>query len=260
MRSRYACRLDWLRGIYNRVLLRLPRLPLPGRRALRQVRLKGIPEPFYVRMGTTDWYVFEEMFIDEVYAPALLRGRAGGVRNVVDLGANCGLSVRLWQMAYPSSHIIAVEPDAENLEICRRNASDRNGGRLNLLQACAVGRPRAVSIDRSGGEWEFRMREAEASGEFVEGLTLPSMLERCGMSGTVDLLKSNIEGAEAEVFSDCGAWIGRVRNLVVEVHPPYTREHLTEDLRRAGWSFEIYHSIQGQGGHELLFIQQADGR
>ncbi len=71
-------------------------------------------------------------------------------------------------------------------------------------------------------------------------------------------LNIKIESAEAEVFSDCGAWIGRVRNLVIEVHPPYTRQHLTEDLRRACWSFEIYHSMQGQGGRELLFIQQAD--
>lgn len=258
MRPHYAHKLDWLRSIYNRVLLHLPRLPLPGRNDLRKVRLTRIPEPFYVRMNTTDWYVLEEIFIDEVYAPAI-SNEFQGVRNVIDLGANTGFSVRLWQMAYPSARIIAVEPDAANLKMCRQNAFKRGGhSQLHLLQACVVGRSRAVAIDRSRGAWEFRLREADTSSEVVEGLTLAGVLERCEMSGTVDLLKCDIEGAEAEVFADCAAWINRVRNLVIEIHTPYTRESFTEDLLRAGWSFEIYHSMQCQGASELLFLQQTD--
>jgi FkbM family methyltransferase len=256
LRSHYARRLDWLYSIYHRVLLHFPRLPLPGRHGLRQVRLKRILEPFYVRMNTTDWYVLEEIFIDEVYRPAVRSG-IPDVRNVVDLGANTGFSVRLWQIAYPSARIIAVEPDAANLQMCRQNAFDENADdQLRLIQACVVGQPRAVSMNRTGGAWEFRIQEADSSDELIEALTLPGLLERCEMSGTVDLLKCDIEGAEAEVFSDCGAWINRVRNLVIEVHQPYTRQHLMADLRRAGWLFEIYHSMLCDNNSELLFLQQ----
>lgn len=136
LRSHYAHKQDWLRSIYNRVLLHFPSLPLPGRNLLRQVRLKRIREPFYVRMNTTDWYVLEEIFIDRVYAPAI-SNEIQDVRYVIDLGANTGFSVRLWQMAYPLAGIIAVEPDASNLKMCRQNAF-AGRGQLHLLQACVV--------------------------------------------------------------------------------------------------------------------------
>jgi FkbM family methyltransferase len=256
-RSHYTYKSDWLYSIYHRALLHFPRLPLSGRQKLRQVWLNGIPEPFYIRMGTTDWYVLEEIFIDEVYEPVIRRA-IHDVRTVVDLGANTGFSVRLWQQAYPSACIIAVEPDSANLQMCRRNAFAGTGqtDQLCFVQACVGGRARMVSLDRNGGAWRFRVQEAAPSDETLEALTLPEILERCQVNEAVDLLKCDIEGAEAEVFSNCAEWINRVRNLVIEVHSPYTKLHLIADLQRAGWLFEIYHCMACADDSELLFLKQ----
>ena len=47
---------------------------------------------------------------------------------------------------------------------------------------------------------------------------MPSILREFNIS-TVDILKVDIEGAEAQVFGPgCEEWLGRVRSLVVEVH------------------------------------------
>ena len=76
------------------------------------------------------------------------------------------------------------------------------------------------------------------------------------MEGTIDLLKCDIEGSEAELFADCQAWINRVRNLVVELHQPYSAGQFCEDIRRGGGVFEIYHRAPVNGESEVVFLQQ----
>jgi len=259
LKNRYAHFRDWLLSLYHRALMRFPRIPLPGRERVRRVHLEGVAEPFYVRLGTTDWYVFEEIFFDAVYEPLIRRAGGGEVRQVIDLGANTGFTTRLWQMKFPGATILAVEPDAANLEMCRLNLLD-NGlrNRPQLVRACVSGVPRQVALDRSGGSWRFTMHEAEGSEEeLIEARTLHQIMLDCGIEGTIDLIKCNIEGAEAEVFSHCAEWIGRVRRMAVQVHHPYTDTGLLEDLERAGARMRLYHSMDCEAGSKLLFLEQS---
>ena len=251
-RHRYAHRRDWLLSLYQRVLLRYPRLPGHGR--VRWVRLSGMRVPFAVRFGTSDWYVLEDIFLTGEYGPLEQRSLQA-VHLVLDLGANAGYSVRLWQQLYPHAAIIAVEPDAANLRMCRRNALRGKGyGSLHFVQACVAGRSRSVALNRAGGEWEYRLQEWDGSGEAIQGLTLPQLLAQEG-EATIDLLKCDIEGAEAEVFADCHAWIRRVRHLVVELHAPYQAGQLLADLERNGGQFQVYEH-QARAETEVLFLEQ----
>jgi hypothetical protein len=121
-----------------------------------------------------------------------------------------------------------------------------------------AGVERRVGLDRTRGSWRFSMREAgEEEEEMVEARTLSQIMDECGMAGTIDLIKCNIEGAEEELFAHCAEWIGRVRRMGVQVHHPYTTERLLEDLRRAGSNFHLYHSMDCEAGSKLLFLEQA---
>lgn len=256
LRNRYAHFRDWLLGLYHRALMRSPGLPLPGRERVRRVHLKGVAEPFYVRLGTPDWYVFEEVFFDVVYDP-LIQQAGSEVRQIIDLGANAGFTTRLWQMKFPEAAIIAVEPDAANLEMCGLNLLDKEN-RPQLVRACVSGVERKVALDRSGGSWRFTMHEAEGpEEELIEARTLSQIMLDCGMSGTIDFIKCNIEGAEEEVFAQCAEWIGRVRRMAVQVHHPYTGARLLEDLERAGARMRLYHSMDCEAGSQLLFLEQS---
>lgn len=256
-RHYYAKTSDWLFSFYHRLLLYFPRLRLPWRNTTRLVHLRGVSEPLHVRLGTTDWYVMEEVFLDRVYE-ALVHRRLTNVRNVLDLGANTGFTVRLWQTLYPKARIVAVEPDEANLAMCKVNTLKKVGGKqLKFVQACVAGRARSVFLDRTNGAWRFTL--SETNNQMTKPLlaiTLPDILKMCAVDEPIDLLKCDIEGSEAEVFSDCSAWIGRVRNLVVELHHPYTSERFCEDLRRAGGGLKIYHKVSSDGNNELVFLEQ----
>lgn len=221
---------------------------------MRWVRLAGISAPFAVRFGTSDWYVLEDIFLNGEYEPIAQR-QLRPVHLVVDLGANAGFSVRLWQSLYPHAAIIAVEPDAANLRMCRRNALRGKGyGLLRCVETCVAGQARLVALNRAGGAWEYKLQEFDGSQEAIPALTLPQLLAGAG-AVTIDLLKCDIEGAEAEVFADCRAWIGRVRHLVVELHAPYRAEQLLADLERNGGQFQVY-AHQQRATTEVLFLEQ----
>lgn len=249
---------DFLFAIYNRVLLRSRALPLPFRGRVYGFRLVGVERPLAVRLGTTDAHVMEEIFFHGEYDP-LLKRHPKQVEQVVDLGANVGLSLRQWRRSLPNARVLAVEPDERNMSVCRFNAElGGDTSKCSFVQACISATPGMVRLDRSGGEWGLRMSRAagddSANDQPVKAITMMQLLGEQGID-RIDLLKCDIEGAEAEVFSNCSDWISHVRHLVVELHHPYDRRQFEADLERNGGQFSVYHSTI-EGSHEVLFLER----
>jgi FkbM family methyltransferase len=226
------------------------------------IRLRGIPQPFYIRAGTSDATVFDEVILFDEYAQ-LLRYPLGEMRLVLDLGANVGMFARFCQMHFPDAALVVVEPDAGSMAICKRNTSVYEGRQVKYVQACVAAAPGRVRLDRSRGAWGYRMSAAGNSAaaeaaDAVDALTVPDVLTQAaiGSDTPIDLLKCDIEGAEQQVFADCRAWIGRVRNLITELHPPYTPDGFLADLRNNGGRFTLLDVKQLWGTHYVVLLQQ----
>lgn len=154
---------------------------------------------------------------------------------ILDLGANAGFSIRYWGSKFPNARIFAVEPDPSNSEICRQNIEIAGmKDRATLLQAAVVGHTRPIFLDRSSDECSFHVSDDRSAGPSVTGFTMEEILTRFDVGERIDLLKCDIEGAEAEVFRRCSLWIRRFRLVVVETHPPYTMNDLISDLEANG--------------------------
>jgi FkbM family methyltransferase len=211
-----------------------------GMRTIRcRVRLPADTPPVTIRLGTADFHVVKELYLHEVYGfatPALTALRPP-VATVVDLGANIGLTVRLWSRLFSPRAIVAVEPDADNLALCARNAALAATTQLTLIK-CFVGDvPGVAGIDRRLGTWAYRMSRTEpaAGQESIPVRTLPDILVDAGLgSQQIDLLKCDIEGAEAIVFRGGPEWLSRVRAVLAEVHDPYTVQALVGDVQASG--------------------------
>ena len=246
---RYRSRLAWLGSYADAVLRafsdRALEARLSGLGAMVPVRLRALAQPLFVRLGTSDWFVLEEVFLRDVYEPACAQFDVAPER-VVDLGANIGLTLRLWHARWPRAELLAVEPDLGNLRVLRRNLDAAGCARsVQVVQACAVGRARAVWLERTPlAAAAFRVTDAPA-GAPVNGYTMRELLDAAGWA-RVDLLKCDIEGAEAELFATCSEWIDRVRVLVVELHGEYRADMLERDLRANGGSFQRVLSLDPQ--------------
>lgn len=251
-RRRFARLRDWIMTLYDALLRYARRIPLPLRGRVWAIRLAGEDRPIFLRLGSSDGFVMEEIFLTGVYQ-AVTPARLGQVRQIVDLGANVGLSVRLWLKLFDQARIIAVEPDADNFAACVRNVqASGQEHRVRLLQACAAARAGQVYLDRSAEECAIAVTD-RPQGQPVQALPLEAILQQCGCEPVIDVLKLDIEGSEREVFADCASWIGRVRAIMVELHGSYTQQLLMDDLRRAGADFAIEWQSQ-TAGNPLLFL------
>src|ERR1041385_3761622 len=81
-------------------------------------RSKLSPYPFYGRIGSSDWEVFIQIFVNQEYRcvedihdPEL----------IIDCGANVGYASLYFLTKFPRAHIIAIEPDRANFDMLLRN-------------------------------------------------------------------------------------------------------------------------------------------
>jgi FkbM family methyltransferase len=189
-----------------------------SRGAVYPLRLRQASHPLLFRAGSSDVRVFHQIFIDREYEPLC---DLPNVHLVIDCGANVGYSSAYFLSRFPSSRVVAVEPDSGNYEMLERNLRSY-GDRATVVHAGIwsenVPLKAAREPYRDGREWSFQVRPAEADEEpDFRGVSIPSLLEASG-ADRISLLKMDIEGAEAVVFGGGVEWLDKVDALAIELH------------------------------------------
>ena len=245
---------DWLCSIYSNLALLVASVPWPGGGVIRAVDSPFLDGPTLLRLGTSDWMMFEELLCGGEYEP-LFKSEPAGTRVILDLGANVGISLKLWQKAFPETLIVAVEPDPANLAIARRNA----GTSVQFIQAGAGAHAGRFFLGQSGPSCGYKMSDQPMQSDdiAVDVLTIPQILEAAHIKGQVDLLKCDIEGSESTLFKNCGPWIKSVQHVVVELHAPYSSEEFLNDIRHSGSDLAEYHRID-KGPLQVLFLKRCN--
>jgi FkbM family methyltransferase len=201
------------------------------RRPLWPLPVRGFPNPVYHRSGSSDALAVRQVFGRKDYASV---GAEPGVEFIVDLGANVGAAAAYLLHRYPRARLAAVEPDADNLRVCRRTLAPY-ADRVTLLRAGVWPTPGRLAVERGGfrdgREWAIRVRPA-ADGD-CPALTVPQVLELAGFP-RADVLKMDIEGAETELFAGDVGWLSRVRTLVIELHDATADEVVSRAVGRFG--------------------------
>jgi FkbM family methyltransferase len=201
------------------------------------LRPAGYRHPINFRRLGTDIAVLRQMLVTEEYRPvAALRN----VRLIVDCGANIGISAYYLLHQYPNARLIAVEPDADNLALCRQNLSPF-ADRVHVIQAAVWPENRLLRVvpaSRHLGAWALRV-EPWDTGD-LQGLTIPEILSRAGEQGPIDLLKMDIEGAEEDIFRASPSWLDLTRNIAIELHGKAAEA--TFDRALANYDYEHRHA------------------
>lgn len=200
-----------------------------------QVAVPGLPWPVFLRAGTSDAAVFEQVFIQgQGHFPV-----KGEPTFIIDAGANIGLVSACLAVRFPGATIVAMEIDEKNYSILRRN-TERYPNimtmRMGLWSHAAT-----LAIENPGAEsWAFRTVEVEAGRRgAIQAVGIEDVLRQYGRD-YVDLMKIDVEGAEYELFSaDVSKWIDRVGMLVIELHEqarPGVVDLVCETLAKRGFS------------------------
>ena len=167
----------------------------------------------------------------------------------VDVGANEGyFSLVGGEAVGPAGRVIAVEPQARLWPVIIRNlvlnrlhnctlapyAVGVKAGKVDLILYPSINNG-ATSVVSEARKTFFRRQQAVV-------MPLASLLNEYGVT-SVTVMKIDIEGFELNALQSLGAWLtdGRVKNLLVELHPRQLKElgqsvaQVAELLTRSGY-------------------------
>ena len=216
---------------------------------------------FALRQGTTDFKVFDEIFVERAYAPCVagLPANLGPV-TLIDLGANIGLSVLFLTRALDVVEIIAVEPDPDNFRLLSENL--RRAGLMNCstaIRAFAGAEPACAELDDSGnGAWGMRMGALSDTG--IPVLPLAEIAGAAKTSARL-VLKCDIEGGERRLFLHIRDWDHLIHYIFLELHTEFLSvDELLACLRSSGFQWTVHGTPPAGASIALLLLERGDRR
>jgi len=162
-----------------------------------------------------DWCAIEEVLVTREYRfviPLLARYAAP---SVVDVGANIGTFALFVLANHPGAEVVSLEPSAATYAILERN-SHMQRGRTWTVRKSAVSSERGTARF-SNAAVSSSSRLGIDGDELVDTITIEDAL---GLGRhPVDLLKVDVEGAEADALAGRHGALVDVRHVIVELHP-----------------------------------------
>ncbi|KOP26803.1 hypothetical protein AMR41_09050 [Hapalosiphon sp. MRB220] len=203
-----------------------------------KLKLKGYQHPLFYRYNTSDQGIFYQIFLFDEYSSL---NDLQEPKLIIDAGANVGFSSVYFLNKYPNAHVIAVEPDDENFKLCEKNLSFYSE-RVSLIKSGIWSHQTGLIVcNDKNNESAIQVKECQ-SGEKADiyAIDIDNLLNNSAFT-SVDLLKMDIEGSEAVVFSDKDAkWLTKVRNIVIELHGKECEQQFFEALSTYDYDLSKY--------------------
>ncbi len=188
-----------------------------------------------VRCNGYDLGLLIQIFVRKDY-----QMEAWGVRRILDLGANIGMSALFLHRLFPEAEIACVEPSPANTPLLKR-AMALNGIRGQVFDGAIGAEPGCVDLYLSDRpDCNSVIPTGQPDGVVrVPQFSVPQIMERMGWDG-IDVLKLDIEGAEKGLFGSDNSWLSQVRYITGESHINigYSYVALRADLEAYGFVLE----------------------
>jgi len=179
---------------------------------------------------------YREIFVEETYKFESLRPDPV----IYDCGANVGLSCLYFKLLFPQAQITGFEADPEIFKIAKSNL-DRNlsPGAVHLVNSAVWIDSKGVEFAVEGSDGGTVLSSAAGKRVRVDSVRLRDLLQ----GKRIDLLKLDIEGAEAEVLQDCDGALDTVDRIFFEYHSmaaqPQRLDVLLDIMSRNGFRYFI---------------------
>lgn len=168
-----------------------------------------------IRFPSSDIRVFEQIFLDQNYFFLVDNFNP---KVIIDAGANVGYSAIWFSYKFKEAKILAIEPEKRNFDILKQNV--KNWINIEPIKAAVWSNDSQIWIkDTTKKSWSFETSEKQGlNSEAVQGISILTLIEKYKLN-QIDILKIDIEGAEAELFNDKSKkWLDWVNCLMIETH------------------------------------------
>ncbi len=198
----------------------------------RQAERRGIERvvlpDFCLYVRRNDYLIGGAIARTGAYEPlvtAQVRARLGPGAVFVDVGANIGyFSLLAATLVGEAGRVVAFEPSAGNGDLIRRSLADNGFANVELHQKAVAERAGRFLLDEGGANSNARIVTASPDGYERPAVEAVALDEALADLARLDLVKLDIEGAEAR------AWAG-MQGLIARFHPPLLFEYAPRAIR-----------------------------
>lgn len=200
-----------------------------------------------LRKGSSDLKVFRQIIINEEFKNVvqLIRQHDIKIKNVIDAGANIGLTTLYLKAHFPDAEVLCVEPDDSNQTQLLQHITLNNLANVDLIRGGVWSHNSWLNIDntfRDGLEWSRRLQLAENERGDIPVYSINHILAEKQWE-SIDLLKMDIEGAEEAIFSESSdlSFLSKIKVITIEVHDMFEVGHRIVERLHA-YNFKLYFS------------------
>lgn len=137
---------------------------------------------------------------------------------IIDCGSNIGASSNYFNLKFPKSKIIAIEPDTENIKIFKKNVNESN---ISLYENALSSEVFGYDLERNDDEdWRStKIIKNVYDDQSMKTITVSSILNKYNNTHYKPfLIKIDIEGHEKELFKKNFDWIKDFKIIIIELH------------------------------------------
>ena len=195
-----------------------------------------------IRPGTSDWWIFLEIFLFGIYRraePDIRRARV-----ILDIGANVGFFALHASSLNPEAVIHSFEPFPKNVEQMKKNLRLNENRQVHVHPEAVTDQAGILTLYFTPGyDASCSLHGVKEHSCSVTALAVNELFRTCGMDDC-DLLKMDCEGSELPIVQAAAPeMLTRVRAIIMEYHSAADVEPLRGALSRAGFRCEILASI-----------------
>ena len=170
------------------------------------------------------FYSYYEIFLREIYK---LDADKNQRLNILDVGANIGMSIMYYRENYPNALIYAYEPDPFIFEILQNNLGRNNVSNATALNCAAWHEATTLSFSQDKSDGGRICDEINSDKLIViSAINICEVLE----SNHYDFIKIDIEGAENELFSHIAKSLVRCDRIFLEYHSIRNKKQILGDI------------------------------
>jgi FkbM family methyltransferase len=161
-------------------------------------------------------YSFKELFITQIY-----RFQTAHTHPIIiDCGSNIGMSVLFFKLLYPSSTILAFEPEPQNVSLLQHNVAINHWQDVHIYPM-ALSNEAGVAMFRKNnlGDGSLKGSLLPLRGN-EDVIQVPTVLLSAYVEQDIAMVKMDIEGAEMDVIQELIAAnkFNHIQQLIVEYH------------------------------------------
>ena len=198
-------------------------------------RFSRLIHPFTYRLNESD----RNVVMQNIVRGECVGGRLPDTAKfIVDGGGYIGDSAAVFLSLYPDAVCLVFEPSS-NSDLAARNLSPY--GYRAVLKRAILARDEGAFDMIESGTGSKAVPSADGKGKFEVWTMYEALRE--SPSGSIDILKLDIEGAEYDILRPPALWLSSVRCLVIELHGEAAHRDIPGWLRSAGFSVERHRSL-----------------